>query len=40
MLCWFHSEHAEALFIAAEIKRVMAASGGMLKWQDFVILRA
>lgn len=38
MLCWCSSEHAESLFIAAEIKRLVAASGGMLKWQDFAIL--
>ncbi|KAI0028991.1 P-loop containing nucleoside triphosphate hydrolase protein [Vararia minispora EC-137] len=38
MLCWFQSEHAESLFIAAEIKRLVACSGGMLRWQDFVVL--
>jgi len=39
MLCWLDSEHSESLFIAAEIKRLVAASGGMLGWGDFVVLR-
>ncbi|KAI0065105.1 UvrD-helicase-domain-containing protein [Artomyces pyxidatus] len=38
MLRCFPTEHSEALFIAAEIKRVIAYSGGMLSWKDFVIL--
>ncbi|KAG8864951.1 hypothetical protein FRB96_003539 [Tulasnella sp. 330] len=33
-----HNEHAEADFIADEIKRMMAHSGGMLDWNDFVVL--
>ncbi|KAG9030179.1 hypothetical protein FRB95_004272 [Tulasnella sp. JGI-2019a] len=33
-----YNEHAEADFIADEIKRMMAHSGGMLDWNDFVIL--
>lgn len=31
-------EHIEAGFIAAEIKRLVAFSGGMLNWNDFVVL--
>jgi hypothetical protein len=33
------SEYAEAAFIACEIKRLVAHSGGMLHWSDFVVLR-
>jgi DNA helicase-2/ATP-dependent DNA helicase PcrA len=33
------NEHDEADFIAIEIKRVVAATGGMLLWKDFAILR-
>lgn len=33
------NEHDEADFIAIEIKRLVAATGGMLKWNDFAILR-
>jgi DNA helicase II / ATP-dependent DNA helicase PcrA len=36
----FQSEHAEAAFIAVEIKRLVAHTGGMLGWGDFVVLRA
>ena len=32
------NEHAEAHLIAAEIKRLIAFSGGMLNWNDFAIL--
>ena len=39
MLCWVQTDHAEALFISGEIKRLVAASGGMFKWQDFAVLR-
>lgn len=38
LLC-LESEYAEAAFIASEIKRLVAHTGGMLKWGDFVILR-
>lgn len=31
-------EQVEAGFIAAEIKRLVAFSGGMLNWNDFVVL--
>ncbi|KAF5391670.1 hypothetical protein D9757_002375 [Collybiopsis confluens] len=34
----FLSEHIEASFLAAEIKRVVAHMGGTLNWGDFVIL--
>ncbi|KAJ6553938.1 P-loop containing nucleoside triphosphate hydrolase protein [Mycena vulgaris] len=34
----FPSEHAEANFIAIEIKRVVASMGGVLRWGDFAIL--
>ncbi|KAF8518460.1 P-loop containing nucleoside triphosphate hydrolase protein [Gautieria morchelliformis] len=34
----FASEQAEAEFIALEIKRLVAHSGGMLGWKDFVVL--
>ncbi|KAJ6583195.1 P-loop containing nucleoside triphosphate hydrolase protein [Mycena sp. CBHHK59/15] len=34
----FPSEHAEATFIAVEIKRLVAFMGGVLRWGDFVIL--
>ena len=34
----FATEQAEAGFIATEIKRLIAHSGGMLGWNDFVIL--
>ncbi|KAJ6530358.1 P-loop containing nucleoside triphosphate hydrolase protein [Mycena vulgaris] len=34
----FPSEHAEANFIAVEIKRVVASMGGVLRWGDFAIL--
>ncbi|KAL7279133.1 hypothetical protein ACG7TL_006973 [Trametes sanguinea] len=34
----FPIEHVEAAFIAAEIKRLVAYSGGMLNWGDFVVL--
>ncbi|KAJ7087339.1 P-loop containing nucleoside triphosphate hydrolase protein [Mycena belliarum] len=34
----FPSEHAEANFIAVEIKRVVAYMGGLLRWGDFAIL--
>lgn len=33
------NEHDEADFIAIEIKRLVAATGGILKWKDFAILR-
>lgn len=29
----------ESKFVAAEIKRLVAYSGGMLNWNDFVVLR-
>lgn len=35
----FGNEHEEADFVAIEIKRLVALSGGMLKWSDFAILR-
>ena len=31
-------EQVEAGFIAAEIKRLIAFTGGMLSWSDFVVL--
>ena len=31
-------EQVEAGFIAAEIKRLIAFTGGMLTWSDFVVL--
>ncbi|EMD33499.1 hypothetical protein CERSUDRAFT_57154, partial [Gelatoporia subvermispora B] len=34
----FGTEHEEASFIAREIKRLVAYTGGMLDWDDFVIL--
>ncbi|KAJ7664695.1 P-loop containing nucleoside triphosphate hydrolase protein [Mycena rosella] len=34
----FPSEHAEAAFIAVEIKRTVAYMGGVLRWGDFAIL--
>ncbi|TRM64719.1 P-loop containing nucleoside triphosphate hydrolase protein [Schizophyllum amplum] len=34
----FSSEHAEASFIATEIRRLVANMGGVLQWCDFVIL--
>ncbi|TFK81255.1 UvrD-helicase-domain-containing protein [Polyporus arcularius HHB13444] len=34
----FPMEQVEAGFIAAEIKRLVAFSGGMLNWSDFVVL--
>lgn len=34
----FASEGAEAEFIALEIKRLIAHSGGILGWNDFVVL--
>ncbi|KAI9057301.1 P-loop containing nucleoside triphosphate hydrolase protein [Trametes sanguinea] len=34
----FPIEHVEAAFIAAEVKRLVAYSGGMLNWGDFVVL--
>ncbi|KAI0714341.1 P-loop containing nucleoside triphosphate hydrolase protein [Cerioporus squamosus] len=34
----FPMEQVEAGFIAAEIKRLVAFSGGMLNWNDFVVL--
>ncbi|KZT73601.1 UvrD/REP type DNA helicase [Daedalea quercina L-15889] len=33
-----YNEHQEAAFIAGEIKRLVAATGGMLGWGDFVVL--
>lgn len=33
------NEHEEAAFIATEIKHLVAATGGMLEWGDFVVLR-
>lgn len=39
MLGTFRDEKMEAQFIATEIKRLVASSGGMLEWKDFVILR-
>ncbi|KAI0259900.1 P-loop containing nucleoside triphosphate hydrolase protein [Gloeopeniophorella convolvens] len=38
MLCHFGSEHQEAQFAASEIKRIVAYSGGMFGWKDFVVL--
>lgn len=35
----FPTEHAEAAFIAIEIKRLIAHMGGILRWGDFVVLR-
>jgi DNA helicase-2/ATP-dependent DNA helicase PcrA len=35
----FADEAQEAAFIAIEIKRLVAGGGGMLGWDDFVILR-
>lgn len=35
----FPTEHAEATFLAVEIKRVVAQMGGVLRWGDFVVLR-
>lgn len=32
------NEHEEAAFIATEIKHLVAATGGMLQWGDFVVL--
>ncbi|OCH89587.1 UvrD-helicase-domain-containing protein [Obba rivulosa] len=34
----FPTEHEEASFVATEIKRLIAFTGGMLTWNDFVIL--
>ncbi|CAL1703524.1 unnamed protein product [Somion occarium] len=34
----FPSEYEEATFIATEIKRLLAATGDMLKWSDFAVL--
>ncbi|KAF7331625.1 ATP-depentend DNA [Mycena kentingensis (nom. inval.)] len=34
----FSSEQAEASFIAAEIKRLVASMGGVLRWGDFAVL--
>ncbi|KAH9939503.1 UvrD-helicase-domain-containing protein [Amylocystis lapponica] len=34
----FAHEHAEAAFIAREIKRLAACMGGLLNWSDFVVL--
>ncbi|KZP25249.1 UvrD-helicase-domain-containing protein [Athelia psychrophila] len=34
----FQEEAQESAFIAVEIKRLVAASGGMLGWSDFVVL--
>ncbi|KAJ7638238.1 P-loop containing nucleoside triphosphate hydrolase protein [Roridomyces roridus] len=34
----FPTEHAEAEFIAVEIKRIVASMGGVLRWGDFAIL--
>ncbi|KAH9945389.1 UvrD-helicase-domain-containing protein [Epithele typhae] len=34
----FPTEHTEAGFIAAEIKRLVAFTGGLLDWSDFVVL--
>ena len=39
MLFSLDSEYGEAEFIATEIKRLVAYTGGMLDWNDFVILR-
>lgn len=33
------NEYEEATFIATEIKHLVAATGGMLAWGDFVVLR-
>ncbi|KAF9468047.1 UvrD-helicase-domain-containing protein [Collybia nuda] len=38
LLRFFPTEHAEATFIAVEIKRVVAHMGGVLSWGDFVVL--
>ncbi|EIM91037.1 UvrD-helicase-domain-containing protein [Stereum hirsutum FP-91666 SS1] len=38
MLGTFRDEKMEAQFIATETKRLVAASGGMFEWKDFVIL--
>ncbi|KAH9838601.1 P-loop containing nucleoside triphosphate hydrolase protein [Rhodofomes roseus] len=38
MLQLFLNEHQEAEFIASEIKKIVAATGGMLEWGDFVVL--
>jgi DNA helicase II / ATP-dependent DNA helicase PcrA len=35
----FKSEQEEAPFIAHEIKKLVAYTGGMLNWGDFVVLR-
>lgn len=35
----FPEEAQEATFIALEIKRLVAAGGGLLGWNDFVVLR-
>ena len=40
MLRSFPTEHDEAAFIAWEINRMIAQSGGMLGFGDFVVLRA
>ncbi|KAF5382208.1 hypothetical protein D9615_004383 [Tricholomella constricta] len=34
----FPTEHAEAQFIALEIKRLVAHMGGVLRWKDFAVL--
>jgi superfamily I DNA/RNA helicase len=39
MLRSFSTEYDEAAFIAYEIKRMMAQSGGMLGFGDFAVLR-
>ena len=33
------NEYEEAAFIASEIKHLVAETGGMLEWGDFVVLR-
>ena len=38
MLKLYLNEYEEAAFIATEIKRLVAATGGMLQWGDFVVL--
>lgn len=36
----FTNEYQEATFIASEIKRLVACMGGLVDWNDFVVLRA
>ena len=39
VLRFLPTEHAEATFIAGEIKRLVAQMGGVLRWGDFAVLR-